>query len=113
MTIRYVNGQILEAVLLSRTETTMRVAIPGCDDSLELSQIHGTWVAEDCEPVRVEFSWTRYGAAQEVTEADCICPDELAARLIHLLYAGGEETLDAYAPLTRNVPVAAAHHHVV
>ncbi len=113
MTIRYVNGQILEAVLLSRTETTIRVAIPGCDDSLELNLIHGMWVAEDCEPVQVEFSWTRYGAAPELTEADYICPDEVAAGLIRMLYAGSEEIPAARAPLTRNVLVAAAHHHVV
>jgi hypothetical protein len=108
MTIRYINGQILEAVLLSRTETTIRAAIRGSQDSLELNQIHGVWVAEDCEPVEVEFSWTRYGGAQEVTEADCVCSHDLAARLIHMLYAGSEEPPAAPTPLTGNMPVAAA-----
>ncbi len=112
MTIRYVNGQILEAVLLSRTESTIRVAIRGCQDSLELNQIHGVWVAEDCEPVEVEFSWTRYGAAQEVRESDCVCSHDLAARLIHMLYAGSEETPAAPAALTRNMVVAAAQQVV-
>lgn len=90
----------------------MRVATHGCEDSLELNQIHGVWVAEDCEPVEVQFSWTRCGAAQEVTEADCVCSHDLAARLIHMLYAGGEETSAAPAPLTRNMPIAAAQQLV-
>jgi hypothetical protein len=112
MTIRYANGRILEAVVLSRMETTMRVATPGCDDSLELNEIHGVWVTDDCEPVEVEFSWAQYGAASEVTAADCVCSHELCARLVHMLYAGVEETPAASAPLTRNVAVAAAHHEV-
>ncbi|HUB32310.1 MAG TPA: hypothetical protein VMA31_04750 [Bryobacteraceae bacterium] len=91
MTIRYANGQTLEAVLVSRAETTMRVVIAGCEDSLELSQIHGVWVTEDCEPVELGFSWGRSENAQEVTEADCVCPPELASRLTHMLHADSED----------------------
>ena len=89
----------------------MRVAIPGCGDSLELKEIHGVWVTDDCEPVEVEFSWAGRGVAAEVTEADCVCPHELAARLIHMC-ADEEEAPAPRAPLTRNVVVAAAHHVV-
>ena len=55
MTIRYAHGHIFEAILVSRTETAMRVAIEGYDDSLDLKRIHGMWVTEDCDPVDLQF----------------------------------------------------------
>jgi hypothetical protein len=45
--------------------------------------------------VRVEFAWDAPSRRGEVTEADCICPPELAARLVQLLYTGSEETPEA------------------
>lgn len=112
MIIRYAHGQILEAVLLSRTETTMRVAIENCEDIQEFNWINGIWVSEDCEPVQVEFSWSRQRTAPEVTETDCICSHELAARLIHMLYAGDEDAALSRAPLVRDFPLSALHQVV-
>lgn len=106
MNIRYANGQILRAVLLSRTEKTMRVASEGCDDSLDFTRINGVWVSEDCEPVQAEFPWTRHQATREVIDADCVCPPGLAARLIHMLYAGSQEA-SSRAPLARDFPAPA------
>jgi len=97
MKIQYNNGLTLEAVLLSRAEGTMRVVAKGSDDVIELNEIAGTWVTDDCEPVQVEFAWTRHPAAT-VTEEDCICSHELAAHLIHLLYAGEEDAAATAAP---------------
>ncbi len=91
MTIRYSNGYQYEAILLSRTDERMRVAVEGSDDVVELTQIHGAWVSDDCEPVQVEFAWTRQQATQEISEEDCVCSHDLAARLIHLLFAGENE----------------------
>ena len=91
MTIRYSNGQALEAALLSRTENSMRVAIQGSNDVEELNRINGTWVSDECEPVQVEFAWARRGPVEQVTEADCICPHELAARILHVLFGGENE----------------------
>lgn len=90
MTIRYANGTIKESVLLSRAADSLRVAIEGCDDVTELRRINGVWVTDQCEPVYVAFAWEREPAT-EVTEADCICAPEVAARLIHLLYVAEEE----------------------
>jgi hypothetical protein len=96
-----------DAVLLMRTETMLRVALHGGDDVLELKQIAGVWVTEDCEPVLVDFAWSRLRAAEPVTEEDCICPHDLAARLIHLLYAGDEEPAANAAPPSRiELPLA-------
>src|ERR1051325_3726719 len=91
MTIRYSNGQVFEAALLSRTEGSMRIVIQGSNDVAELNQVNGTWVSEECEPVQVEFAWARRGPIEEVTEADCVCPHELAARLLHVLFGGENE----------------------
>jgi len=92
MTIHYINKKSIEGFLLARTDNTLRVSIPGADDVLEFTCINGTWVSEDCEPVRIEFAWERKSHQPEVTEADCICPRELAAHLIHLLLNGEENS---------------------
>ena len=93
MTITYTDGKTLEAVLLSRslTEDTMRLAVEGADDVMEVVNIHGTWVTQDCEPVSIRYAWERRGPRPEITEDDCICSRELASRLIHSLFAGSNE----------------------
>jgi len=92
MYLIYADGSTTEAFLLARTENTMRVAIPGSDDPLDLTEIHGTWVTENCDPVRVQFAWQGKTRDQILTEADCICSHDLAARLLHLLWNADEET---------------------
>jgi hypothetical protein len=91
MTIRYTNGQILEAVLLSRTPTTMRLAVQGHDDIVVLTRVTDVWVSDECDAVQVGFSWTEQVAKTEVTEADCICSHDLAAHLTQMLSVGGDD----------------------
>ena len=86
MTIRYSNGQIFQAVLLSLTETTMRIVAEGHDDVVELTRINDIWVSDDCEAVQVNFVWTPRAASTDVKEEDCICSHELAERCIKALY---------------------------
>jgi hypothetical protein len=105
MVLIYANGSRTEAFLLARTENKIRVAIPGSDDPLELTDVHGTWVTEDCEPVRVQFAWEGKTREQVLTEADCICSHDLAARLLHLLWNPDEETVEQGSR-----PVDAAPH---
>ena len=88
MTIRYINGYTQQAMLLSRSENSMRVAIQGSEDVLQFTQVNGTWITEDCEPVQVDFAWSRTADLPVVTLKDCICSHELAARLLHLLFTG-------------------------
>lgn len=90
MTIGYRDGKTIEGVTLARTANTMRVAIQGCEDVAEFTNVHGTWVSEDCEPVTVEYGPRRNPVAT-LSEADCICPPELAARLIYLLFSDNAE----------------------
>jgi hypothetical protein len=100
MTIKYSNGKAFEAVLLSRTDDNMRLAVQGADDVMEFSNINGTWVSADCEPVTIEFAWQRRAHKPTVTEAECSCSHELAARLIHLLHTdSSEDRIEMEAPV--------------
>jgi hypothetical protein len=85
MTIRYPDGRTVEGAILSRTETAMRVAIRGSDDVAEFVAADGGWRSERLGPVQIEFAWQRHGQRNVIAEADCICPSELASRLIDLL----------------------------
>ena len=91
MTLTFANGTRTHAALLSRSENKMRAAMRGGDDPLELTEISGVWISEDCEPVQVQFAWQKETHSQVVEEADCICSHELASRLIHLLWNGADE----------------------
>jgi hypothetical protein len=91
MVLIYADGSKTEALILARTENTLRVAIPGGDDSLELTNIHGAWVTEDCEPVRVQFAWEGKTHEEILTEADSVCSKELAGHLLRLLWSGSDE----------------------
>jgi hypothetical protein len=102
MIIRYSNGFSCEATLLSRTETMMRVAIERSDDVLELTRVDGGWIGEDFERIQVEFACTREFPVAETKEEDCICPPELAAGLIRLLFAGENEP--DVVPVRRVIP---------
>jgi hypothetical protein len=112
MTIRYTDGQNLEAVLLSSTETTMRVALEKHDDIVSLTKVNDVWVSDECEPVLVDFAWAHHEEAAEVSEEDCVCSHEFAAHLIHLLYTGDEEVTAGTIPVPRE-HLAAALHQVV
>lgn len=91
MFLTYADGSTKEGFLLARSESKIRVAIPGCDDPMEFTNIRGTWVSEDCEPVNIQFAWEKKTKEQVLSEADCICSHDLAARLIHLLQSAEEE----------------------
>jgi hypothetical protein len=105
MTIRYAGGRTSEAVILSRTDDTMRVAIKGSDDVAEFISVDGAWMSENREPVEIEFAWQRHGRRKVIAEADCICSGELASRLVDLLLNESPEGR-APAPKPRAASVA-------
>jgi hypothetical protein len=94
MTITYQNGRAVQAVLLTRTGEKIRVAIEGEDDATEFCNINGTWVSDDCEPARIEFAWETTAPEPALSEADCCCSPELAARLLHLLFVDSNDEED-------------------
>jgi hypothetical protein len=56
-----------------------------------LTCVNGTWISEDGGPVEVVFEWQRHSRKEAISESDCVCSKELAARLIHLLLTGAED----------------------
>jgi hypothetical protein len=111
MTIRYADGRVAEAVILARTENTMRVALKDSDDVADFVAADGAWLSEDLGPVQIEFAWQRHGRRHVIEEADCICPSELAARLIDLLLnESGEDRVEEgkAAPQPREMSVGRA-----
>jgi hypothetical protein len=91
MILKYSDGTQREAVLLSRSEHKMRVAVAGSEDVTELAEAAGIWVSDDSEPVRVEFAWQRQTPLPAMSEADCVCPSELARHLIDLQGSGTDD----------------------
>jgi hypothetical protein len=88
MTIKYADGREVGAVLLCRTDDTLRLAV---EDVVEFSNVNGTWISADCEPVSVVYAWERLNRMPTISEAECSCSHELAARLLHLLFSGNDE----------------------
>ncbi|HEY2013630.1 MAG TPA: hypothetical protein VGH38_09030 [Bryobacteraceae bacterium] len=91
MIITLLGGQKVAAVIYTSTGTTMRVAIEGAEDLVDFSYISGQWVSENCQPVEVEFAWQNVAQSEIVTEAECICPAEVASALVDLLWKGGAD----------------------
>lgn len=87
MTIAYTTGDVTEAALLSRTDDSLRVAIPGRDDAAEFHRVNGVWVSEDLDPVQLEFAWSRCAEPPVPAIENCICPPELAAELVRKLFS--------------------------
>jgi len=77
----------MECVTLFKDESTMRVALKNHDDVIELINVGGRWLAEDCEAV-VERAYAERPEAPAPAESDCVCPADLAAHLIQSLATG-------------------------
>ena len=66
----------------------------GESDARTIRRIRGGWISEECDPVTVEFAWERHGLPKVPDENDCICPKQMASRLISMMLAGvGEDDL--------------------
>ncbi|MEO8591978.1 MAG: hypothetical protein ABI759_01540 [Candidatus Solibacter sp.] len=99
MTITYPNGSIVEAIVLSHDENAIRAIAPSSQDVLAFTQFHGIWFSDKLEPITIEFEWQRGGASSFPAVDDCVCPQELAAKLIHMLFADTEaEEVKSHAP---------------
>jgi len=109
--IGYRDGTATEGIVLARDGDTMRVAVKDANDVVLFTRMRDVWVSEDCEPVQVRFDWQWHGTRQPVSEADCICSKELAARLIHDLVSGDQPEIERggnyeeprYAPALQRV----------
>jgi hypothetical protein len=82
MTIKYTDGRTVQGAILSRSDNVIRAALKVGDGAVKFTRLNGTWIAEDREPVQIEFAWQRHSRSEVVAEADGICSKELASRLI-------------------------------
>lgn len=99
MRISYQNGAVLEGIMLYRTEESMRVAVKGRDDVMDVRNVHGTWVSDECEPVTMEIG-ASYQTGMEYSDDEFICPRSLADQLISLLVDDSvDDLLDEQTPL--------------
>jgi hypothetical protein len=111
VTITYPNGAVLEAIVLSNEESEIRAIAPGCNDVLIFTRVQGTWISEYCEPVAIEFAWQRHGKSPSASVEDSVCSKDLAARLIGMLFRGGdpdeagEAVLSVVSPENRRVAI--------
>jgi hypothetical protein len=90
MTIQYADGRTVQGYILSRSDNSLRAVLSGCDGAVRFTRLHDRWIAEDCEPVQIEFAWQRRSWREMASEADCACSKELASQLIHLLLSGND-----------------------
>jgi hypothetical protein len=102
MTIQYVDGRKVQGVVLFRGDDEVRVAVEGVEDAVVFTRRSGTWVSDDCEPVRLEFAWQRRLHTEEVSEDDCICSQDLASRLRQLLLSDSETVVPMPLPKVRS-----------
>ena len=102
MTIHYESGKTATAIVLLREERRIRVAMQLREDVAEFHYINGMWLADNGESVEFEFEWQRK-QREKPAEGDCVCSKELAAKLIDLLFAGGEGK--KYGPSRISMPV--------
>jgi hypothetical protein len=75
MTINYPDGRVVEAILLSRGNDTLRAAVQGEDDAQIFNLISGTWVSEEDGPVRIEFAWEHCDQAFRRLAIGALGPD--------------------------------------
>ena len=86
MTIKPPGRRRSAGLILVTGGSGIRVSPKEADDSIDFTSMAATSVSETC------FKWAlqhRY-VKESVLEKDCICPKELAVRLIHLLFDGCE-----------------------
>ena len=95
MKITYPNGTVVEALLLSRGQETLRVVVPGDDDTRTYNLAGGAWRSDKGEPVHIELAWDRRSDSGVPGEAEFVCSKKLASRLMSLLVSySGDDLLD-------------------
>jgi hypothetical protein len=85
MTIHRADGHRIEAALLARYQHAVRVAVQGGDDAVEFKEWHGTWISEDCEPVRIDFDYDERASEPSSQECAFLCSPERARRVVGVL----------------------------
>jgi hypothetical protein len=104
MTIKYANGTVCNAIMLSHDDDEVRAGTAGSDDAQILRRVKGTWFSEAIEPVVIEFEWQRTGRQTIPSVKDFICSKLLAAHLVQRLLSGsdGDDPVQSPSALTNS-----------
>jgi hypothetical protein len=82
MTITYLDGTSVPAILMSRSAGRLRVAVSGDDEARTFTQVSGAWVSEYCDQVAIEFEG-KTDAPQGIPDVtECVYSKPLARQLI-------------------------------
>ena len=76
MLIRRRDGSLLKAVVLSRTRRSMRLAVAGCGDVIELRHNGTDWLDEHGHPVQFEFAGLIGSAARHARATEMPAPQD-------------------------------------
>jgi len=109
LTILYPDGRSVSGVILSQTENSVRVAVEGGDEVVDVYRVNGYWITSDCDPVDIEFAWHSRTVPEVVSETDCICSQDLASHLMHLLQEAARDDEDELGAPVRVQRTAARH----
>ena len=80
MLIRYFDGRLREAILLSLSGQVMRVAIPGTDDAVEFTLRDGQWVSDENGTIEIEFLGAMADDEWHRLCGTVVAPDEIMNR---------------------------------
>ncbi len=70
VTVTVFPGCLKEGVLLAMSSDSMRLALKGAADTMELRRVNGRWVAEDNNPVEFEVLLTDYRGDLNLVEEE-------------------------------------------
>lgn len=91
MTIKYLDGTVLQGLLVSRGDDTLRAAFPGDDDVRTFTLVSGTWISEECEPVKLNFPQR----GEQAREVEVVCSKKQTSRIMSVLRAcSGDDSLE-------------------
>jgi hypothetical protein len=81
MMITFANGTKVQAVVLARTDQSMRLALRGYRDCVEFTAgPDRTWISESGEIARIGGDHSRTAATETLDEF--LCPQDLVAQLM-------------------------------
>jgi hypothetical protein len=81
-------GSLGNGIVLAAYGSTIRVAIPGCDDTEEFLCRGGHWFSDDGEPVEIDFPAVGGAendfdsASNKWAETGCLSPNSLPAQAV-------------------------------
>lgn len=97
MIITFSDGRKLEGRIYTQTASTMRIVVKENEELVDFTCIRGLWLSANCEPVEIGYAWRRIPTIRMISEAVCICSQELASRLVESNLIDSDDVGESYA----------------